>query len=70
VGLAGSPVTLTADPSEVGVPFEAFYEVLDVGYLLELAEHQCLEVPLGVVLYWSSWAVFVEAGPEDGVDGG
>ncbi len=68
MGLAGGPVPVSADFSEVGVSSEAFDEVLDVGYLLELAEHQGLEVPFGVVLYWSSWAVSVEVGPEDGMD--
>ena len=65
VGFAGSPVTVSADLSEVWVSSEAFDEVLDVGYLLQLAEHQGPEVPFGVVLYGSSWAVAVESCPED-----
>jgi len=68
VCLAGGPVTVTAGPPQVGVPLEALHQVLDVGYLLELAEHQGPEVPLGVVLHWSSWACLVEACPEDGLD--
>ena len=70
VGFAGGPITVTAYMPQVGVPPEAFDEVLDVGYLLELSERQGPEIPLGLVFYWSSWAVFVEVCPEDGVDGG
>ena len=33
----------------------AFDEALDVEYLEELPEHQCSEVPLGVVLNWPTW---------------
>ena len=43
-------------------------EVLDVGYLEELAEHQRLEVPLGVVLHSPPGAFCVEVCPEDGMD--
>ena len=68
VGLAGGPVPVSADSSKVGVSSEAFHQVLDVGYLLELAEHQGPEIPLGVILYGSSGAFGVEIGPEDGMD--
>jgi hypothetical protein len=51
-----------------GLRLRRFTKVLDVGYLEELAEHQGPEVPLGVVLYGSSGAVFVEVCPEDGLD--
>ena len=68
VGFAGGPVAVSASPSEVGVASEAFHKVLDVGYLLELAEHEGPEVPLGVVFYWSPWAVDVEVCPEDRMD--
>ena len=68
VGLAGGPVSVSADLSEVGVPSEAFHQVLDVWDLLYLAEHEGSEVPFGVVFYWSSRAVLVETGPEDGVE--
>jgi len=68
VGVAGGPVPVAAYLSEVGVASEAFDEVLDVGYLLDLAEHQGLEVPLGVVLYGSPGAFGVEVCPEDGMD--
>ena len=37
MGLTGSAVTVAACLSEVGVSSEAFDEVLDVGYLLQLA---------------------------------
>ena len=40
VGLAWGPVSVSADLSEVGVPPEAFQQVIDVGYLLYLAEHE------------------------------
>ena len=54
--------------AEVGVPLEAFDEVLDVGYLEELSENQGFEVLFGLVLHGSSWAFCVEVRPEDGVD--
>ncbi len=69
VGVAGSPVPVAAGVSEVGIPSEAFDEVLDVGYLVQLAEHEGPEVPLGVVLYGSTGAFGVEVCPEDGMDG-
>jgi len=68
MGLAGGFVPVAAGRSEVGVAPEALDEVLDVWDLLYLAEHEGSEVPFGVVFYWSSRAVSVEAGPEDGVD--
>ena len=70
MGLAGGPVSVAAGPPQVGVSPEALQLVLDVGDLLELSEHQGFEVPLGVVLYWSSCAFGVETDPEGGMDGG
>jgi hypothetical protein len=61
-------VPVSAGFSEVGVPLEAFDEVLDVGYLEELSENQGFEVLFGLVLPGSSWAFCVEVRPEDGVD--
>jgi len=63
VGLAWGAVPVAAYPSEVGVPPEALHEVLDVGDLLQLAEHESPEVPFGVVDYGPPRAVSVEAGP-------
>ena len=68
MGLARGLVTVSAGFSEVGVASEAFDEVLDVGDLLQLAEHQRPQVPFGVVLYGSSGAFCVEVGPEGEVD--
>ena len=68
MGLAGDVAPVSAYPAEVRVASEAFHEVLDVGYLEELAEHQGFQVPFGVVFDGSAWAVFVEVCPEDGLD--
>jgi hypothetical protein len=68
VGLGGGLVPVSAGVSEVGVAFEAFDEVLDLGYLEELAEQQGFEVPFGLVFYGSSGFFCVEVFPEDGVD--
>lgn len=65
MGFSGCLVTVSAGFSEASFSSEAFDEVFDVWYLLELPDHEGVEVPLGMVLYWSAWAVFVEAGPED-----
>ncbi len=32
-------------------------------------EHEGLEVPLGIVLYWSSWVFDVAVCPKGGMDG-
>ena len=69
MGVAGGLVPVSAGVSEVGVASEAFDEVLDVGDLLELSEHEGPEVPFGIVLYGSSGSFGVEACPEDGMDG-
>ena len=68
MGLAGGPVPVSTHFSQVGVSSEAFDEVLDVGYLLQLAEHESPEIPLGLVLHGPSGAVSVEAGPEGGME--
>jgi hypothetical protein len=68
VCLAGGPVSVSADLSDVGVAPEALDEALYDRDLLYLAEHKGSEVPFGVVYYWSSRVVLVEPGPEDGVD--
>ena len=68
VGVTGGHVTVTAGPPQVGIPPEALHPVFDVGYLLELAEHEGFEVPLGVVLDGSSGAFGVEACPEGDMD--
>jgi len=68
MGLGGGLVSVSADPSEVGVPLEALHQVLDVGYLEELAEHEGFEVPLGLVLHGPPRAFSVEVCPEDGLD--
>ena len=59
VGLAGRPFAVAAGPSEVWFSSQPLGEVFDVGYLEELSEHEGAEVPFGVVLYGSSWAVLV-----------
>ena len=69
VDFAGGPVMVSAGFSEASFSSEAFDEVFDVWYLFELSDHAGAEVPFGVVLYWSSGALFVEAGPEGGMDG-
>jgi len=68
VGLTGSHVAVSADLAEVGVPPEPLRQVLHVGYLEELSEHQRPEVPLRPVDHWSTGALGVEPGPEDGMD--
>jgi len=50
---------VAAGVSEVGVSSEAFDEVLHVGYLEELAEHQGLQIPFGLVFDGSSGAFLV-----------
>ena len=51
VGLYGRLLSVSAHLSEVGVSLEAFDQVLHVGYLEELSEHEGSEIPLGVVFY-------------------
>jgi len=70
VGFAWCLVTVAADLSEAGVSSQPLHQVFDVGDLLELAEEEGSEVPLGVVLYGSAGAFSVEACPEDGLDRG
>jgi len=67
--LGGCAITVAAGVSEAGVSSEAFDQVLHLGYLEELADHEGFEVPLGLVLYGSSGAFFVEVFPEGGMDG-
>jgi hypothetical protein len=59
VDLARSQVAVVVDLSRVGVPSKVFDEILDMGYLLELAEHQVFQILLGLVLYRSSGDVYV-----------
>jgi len=59
VDLARSQVAVAVDLSRVGVPSKVFDEILDMGYLLELAEHQVFKILLGLVLYRSSGDVYV-----------
>ena len=70
VGFGGCFVMVSAGVSEVWVAFEAFDEVFHVGYLMELAEHEGFEVPLGLVFDGSSGAFDVEVFPECGMDRG
>jgi len=69
VGVAGSLVPVAACLSEVGIPSEAFDEVLHVGYLEELAEHEGFEVPFGLVFDGSSGSFGVQVFPEGGMGG-
>ena len=59
---------VSAGVSEVGVVLQALHQVLDVWYLMELAEHEGFEVLFRVVFDESSGAFCVEIFPEDGVD--
>ena len=59
VGFAWCLVTVAADLSEAGVSSQPLHQVLDVGYLFELAEEEGSEVPLGVVLYGPPRAIRV-----------
>ena len=70
VGFGGCFVPVSAGVSEDGVAFEAFDEVLDVGYLEELSEHEGFEVPFGLVFDGSSGSFDVEVFPECGMDRG
>ena len=69
VGFCGGLVPVAAIVSEVGVSSEAFDEVLHAGYLVQLAEHQGLEVPFGRVFDGSSGSFGVQVFPECGMDG-
>jgi len=66
--LAGRLVMVAAGLSEVWVSSQPLHKVLDAWDLFQLAEHEGSEVPLGVVLHWSSWPCFVEVCPEGGLD--
>ncbi len=68
VGFGGGFVSVSAGFSEDGVAFQALHQVLDVGYLMELAEHEGFEVPFGLVFDGSSGSFGVKVFPEDGVD--
>ena len=62
-------VMVSAGFSEDGVALQALHQVLDVGYLEELSEHEGFEVPFGVVFDGSSGSFCVEVFPECGMDG-
>ena len=63
VGVAGGLVPVAACLPQVGIPSEAFDEVLDLGYLEDLSEHEGPEVPLGLIFDGSPGAFGVEVRP-------
>jgi len=63
MGLGGCAITVAADPAQVRIPLEALDQVLHVWNLFQLAEHEGPQIPFGVVLDWSSGALFVEVFP-------
>ena len=66
VGFCGSLVPVAAGVSEVGVALQTLDQILHVGYLEYLSEHEVFQIPFGLIFYGSSGAFGVEAFPEDG----
>jgi len=54
MGFGECLVPIPAGLSEASFSSEALDKVFDVWYLFELPDHEGVEVPFGIVLYWSS----------------
>jgi len=65
--LSGDSVAVAAGVSQEAVSSEPLHQVLEVGYLLQLPQHERSEVALRVVLHRPSSAFTLQPFPEDGV---